>query len=417
MQDLVAWLYGLQSHGVKLGLDGIRALLELLDHPEVGIPVILVGGTNGKGSVAAMLDALLRAHRRRTGLYTSPHLVRPNERIRIDGDDVSTPELERLLATVRDACECGLSQGRLRAHPSFFEVITAAALLAFRDARVDAAVLEVGLGGRLDATNATEPSVSAIVTVDFDHVAILGPTIRAIALEKLGIARAGCPLVSGVNQPEAIDAMAARCASIGADFIDARDASLPPGLRLPLDGEHQRSNARVALAAFTAFANSIDLRPDANSVRDGFAATRWPGRLQLVPGAPPTLLDGAHNASGAEALAAHLAARGAPKPVLVFGAMEDKDALGLLRPLAPYVASVVTTRAPVLRAADPAALAVQARSFGLEAGSHPDPAEALARARALAGPAGLVLVAGSLYLVGATLAAIEGGGAPGPVSM
>ena len=166
--DPVVWLYGLQSHGVKLGLDGIRSLLALLDHPESAYPSVLVGGTNGKGSVSAMLDAMLGASGRRTGLYTSPHLVRPNERIRIAGQDIATPELHRVLEVVRASCEVGLAEGSLAAHPSFFEVMTAAALCAFRDAGVDVAVLEVGLGGRLDATNATEPLVSAIVTVNLD---------------------------------------------------------------------------------------------------------------------------------------------------------------------------------------------------------------------------------------------------------
>jgi hypothetical protein len=186
--DPVDWLYGLQSHGIKLGLDGIRALLLLLDHPERLFPVVLVGGTNGKGSVVAMLDALLRAHGRRAGVTTSPHLVRPEERIRIDGTDVSAEELARVLSVVRTACDRGLEDGRLATHSSFFEVITAASLVAFRDARVDVAVLEVGLGGRLDATNATEPVVSAIVTIDLDHTGTLGTTLSAIAQEKVAIA-------------------------------------------------------------------------------------------------------------------------------------------------------------------------------------------------------------------------------------
>lgn len=435
--DPVTWLYGLQTFGVKLGLDGIRALLDLLDRPQDDIPSVLVGGTNGKGSVAAMLDAMLLAHGVRTGLYTSPHLVRPNERIRIDGRDLEAVELDRVLELVRAACERGLRTGGLPAHPSFFEVMTAAAMTAFRAAGVEAAVLEVGLGGRLDATNAMEPLVSAIVTVDLDHVATLGGTLAAIAGEKAGIVRAGRALVSGVDQADALAVLRARCAASQATFIDARAAVgiqvLPGGafalrsaafryddLHLPLAGAHQRDNARVAVATLEAFASATGLAIDATKVRDGLAAVRWPGRLQLVPGRPPVLLDGAHNPRGAEALGAELAVRtaaGQPRPVLVFAAMQDKDVTGLISPLLPHVARVIATRPGVDRAMEPDALAAEIRGAGGPAETAAGPAEALARARELAGSDGLVLVAGSLYLVGAVLALLEGRDAPGPVAM
>ena len=417
MNDPIAWLYGLQSHGVKLGLDGIRTLLALLDHPERAYPSMLVGGTNGKGSVAAMLDAILGATSRRTGLYTSPHLVRPNERIRVAGEDLATPEFHRVLGIIRAACERGLAADKLAAHPSFFEVMTAAALCAFRDAGVDVAVLEVGLGGRLDATNATEPLASAIVTVSLDHLETLGATLEAIALEKAGIVRAGRPLVSGVAQPDVVAVLRAKCDAVGATYIDARATKLPSGVRLSLDGTHQRDNARVALAAFEAFSQELGDAPDSRAMRHGLETARWPGRLQLIAGAPSILLDGAHNVAGAEALAAHLALRGGPRPVLLFAAMADKDISGILGPLVPHVASVVTTQPGVARAADSKDVAAAARALGLPAGAEPDPARALEKARTLAGPGGLVLVAGSLYLVGAVTALLEGGTPPGPVSM
>jgi len=415
--DPIAWLYGLQSHGIKLGLDGIRALLALLDHPERATPSVLIGGTNGKGSVSAMLDAMLGASGRRTGLYTSPHLVRPNERIRIAGVNITDPEFYRVLGVVREACERGTASGQLVAHPSFFEVMTAAGLCAFRDAGVDAAVLEVGLGGRLDATNATEPKVSAIVTVSLDHVETLGATLEAIALEKAGIIRAGRPLVSGAVQPEVVAVLRARCDALGASWIDARKAQLPSGVRLSLDGTHQRDNARVAVATFEAFAGALGHAADARAMRQGLESARWPGRLQLIPGAPSILLDGAHNAAGAEALAAHLALRGGPKPVLLVAAMADKDLSGILGPLVPHIASVVATQPGVARAADAKVVAAAARALGLPAGAEPDPALALAQARGLAGPGGLVLVAGSLYLVGAVTAVLEGGGPYAPASL
>ena len=436
-QTPVAWLYALQSLGIKLGLEGIRALLELLDRPDRAFPILLVGGTNGKGSVSAMLDALFQAHGRRTGLYTSPHLVRPGERIRLFGADISPRDLDRLLVQVRDACERGVATGALATQPSFFEVMTAAALLAFRDAAVDLAVLEVGLGGRLDATNATEPVVSTIVTVDLDHTAQLGDTLAAIAADNAGIIRRSRALVSGVRQREALAVLRARCATMSATFIDARTAvgieDGPRGtfslrtpvaeyddLRLPLPGSHQRENARVAAATLEAAAGALgfEIRPAA--VRDGLAATRWPGRLQIVPGRPTLLLDGAHNPAGAEALAVHLAERaasGEPKPMLLFGSMKDKDLAGMLRPLSPHVARMIATRPDIPRAMDSGELAKAASELGLEAEAVPGAAAALERARVLAGDDGLVLVAGSLYLIGEVLAALEGLDAPGPVGM
>ncbi len=402
---------------MKLGLDGIRSLLALLDHPESAYPVILIGGTNGKGSVAAYLDALLGASGLRSGLYTSPHLVRPHERIRIDGRDIDAPGFDRALTVVREACERGIREGRLATQPSFFEVMTASALWSFAGSRVDGAVLEVGLGGRLDATNATDPVVSSIVTIGLDHTAILGPTPSAIAAEKAGIVRRGRPLISGVSQPEAVSELRRRCEEAGAVYVDARQTRLPPGVRLALDGAHQRHNARVAVATYQAFASAIGRPVDPAALRHGLETARWPGRLQLVAGAPPLLLDGAHNAEAAVALAAHLAVRSGPKPVLLFAAMADKDLAGILGPLAPHVASVVTTTLGLPRAADSTQLAAAARELGLPSAAEPMVARALEKARSLAGPGGLVLVAGSLYLVGAVLALLDGNEGPGPVSM
>lgn len=365
--DPVAWLYGLQSHGIKLGLEGIRALLDLLDHPEHHYPSLLVGGTNGKGSVSAMLDAMFAAAGRRVGLYTSPHLMRPNERIRIAGEDIADAEFHRILEIVRATCARGLAEGKLGVHPSFFEVMTAAALCAFRDAGVDLAVLEVGLGGRLDATNATEPIVSAIVTVALDHVETLGSSLQAIAHEKAGIVRAGRPLVSGVVQGDVVATLRARCEALHATFVDARVTPLPAGCRLTLDGDHQRANARVAVATFEAFCREDGRESDSWAIRQGLETARWPGRLQWVPGKPSILLDGAHNVAGAEALAAHLALRGGPKPVLLFASMNDKNIAGIFGPLIPFVASVVATTPDVLRAAESEDIASIARELGLQA--------------------------------------------------
>jgi len=415
VDDPIGWLYGLQSHGIKLGLTGIRSLLAILRDPQRSFPAILVGGTNGKGSVAAMLDGLLRAHGRRVGLTTSPHLIRPEERIRIDGADVSEAELERLLVAVREGCRLGLASGALETHPSFFEVVTATACTAFRDARVDVAVLEVGLGGRLDATNAVDPVVSAIVTIDLDHVATLGATLAAIAEEKAGIARAGRPLVTGVRQEEALAVLKARCARLAAPLVEA--PPLPDDFDVPLAGDHQRENAAVAVATLRASSGPLGLIVRDDRVREGLAATRWPGRLQRIEGSPALLLDGAHNPAGARALGAHLAGLGGPPPVLVFAAMQDKDVEGLVAPLLPHVGTVVATAPEVGRALPPEELAARIAGAGGRAEAAATPEIALTRARDLAGPRGLVVVAGSLYLVGAILTIVSGRPARGPVAM
>lgn len=427
-------MYSLQNRGIKLGLEGIRALLGLIGHPETAFPCVLVGGTNGKGSVSAMIDAMLAACGRRSGLYTSPHLVRPNERIRIAGADIESRQLDRVLEALREVCESGVASGALAAHPSFFEVITAAALVAFRDARVDVAVLEVGLGGRLDATNAVDPRVSVIVTVDFDHVGRLGASLASIAEEKAGIIRPGRTLITGVEQNEPLEVIRRRCRDLGAPLLLARDQSAldsGPGdrftvvtsrrryddLRLPLAGEHQRSNARVAIVAFEEIARELGITHDAGAVRCGLARVRWPGRLQWIDGVPPVLLDGAHNAAGAAALARHLDERSGPRPVLLFAAMRDKDLGGILGPLAARADAVVTTQPVVERAAQAAEL-TSAASRWAPAEAEPDSALAFARARALAQDRGtFVLVAGSLYLIGEVLAVLNDPDAPGPVSM
>ncbi len=434
IRDSIRWLYGLETFGVKLGLESIQALLDLLGRPDRAYPCVLVGGTNGKGSVAAMLDGILAASGLRAGLYTSPHLVRPNERIRIAGGDVSMHDLCRALDLVRRACEDGLERGAFRAHPSFFEVMTAAALDAFREAGVEVAVLEVGLGGRLDATNAVEAVLPILVTVDLDHTDRLGSTLEAIAAEKAGIVKPGRPLVCGVEQEEALGPIRRACEAAGAPLVEVRRvAEVEPGpgavftvraeralyedLRLPLLGEHQRHNAAVAIVAFERLARALGFEAEPTAVRRGLREVRWPGRLQWIPGHPPLLLDGAHNPAGAEALAEYLRGLRGPRTVAVLGALKEKDFAGMLDRLAPEVATVVLTRSSVARAADPEDLRDAAERFDLRVEVEPDLPRALERARALAGPDGLVLVTGSLYLVGDVLALLEGRPSPGPIAL
>ncbi len=220
-QAEIDWLYGLQHFGVKLGLDNIRRLLDVLDHPEAAYPSVSIAGTNGKGSVAAMLHSMLDASGLKTGLYTSPHLVRPNERIRLGDEDITGIELERQLRRMRETIASAFERGALETHPSFFEVITATALQSFRDHEVQAALLEVGLGGRLDATNAVDSDLSIIVSVDLDHTKTLGPTLGHIAAEKAGIVRPGTPVISGVVRQQAISVLQRICRERAAPLIDA----------------------------------------------------------------------------------------------------------------------------------------------------------------------------------------------------
>jgi dihydrofolate synthase / folylpolyglutamate synthase len=412
----LAYLEARARFGMKFGLDTMRALMEALGRPERAWPSLLVAGTNGKGSVVAVADQVLRDSGLRVGRYTSPHLVRLNERIAIGGRPIADAALERAVRRVREAAEALVRAGRIPAHPTHFEVVTAAAFLHFAAARIDVAVLEVGLGGRLDATNVCDPVASAIVTVARDHEAQLGRSLAAIAREKAGVLRRRRTCVLG-----ALPAVARRAVGTAARAAGARlrDAAREGGVReterglevrtaarvhrglQPLPGAHQVGNLRVALALLEEAARAgIGVRW--SRVGPAVARTRWPGRLQTLPGRPPVLLDGAHNPEGARALARHLS--GGPPFVLVFGAMADKDVAAMARRLFPLAARVVLTSVAHDRAASPLELARRAGALARGAVRAKTPAAAMARARALAGPDGRIVVAGSLFLVGDVLA-------------
>jgi dihydrofolate synthase/folylpolyglutamate synthase len=434
---MIDWLYGLQHFGIKLGLDNIRTLLELLDHPEKSYRCIHIAGTNGKGSVAAMVDAMLTASGVRSGLFTSPHLVRPNERIRIAGLDIEDGELHRLLGKMRCIIDGALSDGKLETQPSFFEVITAIALQAFAERGVEAAVLEVGLGGRLDATNAVDADVCVVVSIGFDHVKTLGPTLERIAGEKAGIIKPCVPVVCGVIQQRALDVLHRTCRSRGAQFMDARCTArlisekrerytlattrrIYPDLRSSLPGRHQIDNSRVALAAFEVLMEKMGLTPSVADVKEGLGVIRWPGRLQWIEprnGMPRLLLDGAHNPAGIAAVAHFLRSRHSTPPVLLCGATSGKPLDKLLGPLAGLVDGVVITRPPVERGLDPDEVAREVTCLFGPVRTAGRPAEALKTAARLAGDDRFVLVTGSLYLVGEVLGLLATEEVPGPVAM
>ena len=393
-----AYLASRILHGMKFGLETTRALAAELGNPERAYATLLVAGTNGKGSVVAYLDAALRASGLRAGRYTSPHLVRVNERIVVDGREISDAAFDRAVLRVRAAAQTLVDRGILQAHPTYFEVVTLAAFDHFRRAKVDVAVLEVGLGGRLDATNVTEPLVSAIVSISRDHEQYLGSTLASIAWEKAGILRAGRAAVVGPMLPQAARAIAREAARVGARLVDAGHGRYAGPLAL--EGEHQRRNAWVAWHVL-AEARRAGLRVDRRRVALAFASVRWPGRLQWLPADPPLLLDGAHNPDGARALALYL--RGHRPFVLVFGVMGDKKVPEMARALFPLAHAVVLTKAPGDRAATPRALARAGGGAAKGARLEPSIPKALRLAKRLAPPGAAVVVAGSLYLVGDVL--------------
>jgi dihydrofolate synthase/folylpolyglutamate synthase len=397
-----------------------------MGHPERQFRPVLIGGTNGKGSVTAMMDAILRACGVRTGMFTSPHLVRLNERIRIDGLDITTPDLELQLKAVRKVMEQGLADGRISVQPSFFETITATAIRSIQESGVSVGLLEIGLGGRLDATNAVDNAdLAIIVSIDYDHTKSLGPTLTEIAGEKAGIIKEGKPVICGVRRQEPRQVLLKVAEERSAPFIDVLQESrlstgsdgLPciatarreyRGLRLALQGEHQWHNARCALVALERLADIEDFRLTAEAVACGLAETRWAGRLQTVPGNPSLLLDGAHNPAGVATLTRFLQEQYENvKPVLLFGATREKDLDQVLNPLAPYVSGLVASRPDINRAMEPEQIVEYGRDRFDPVLLRPEPEDALTAARELAGADGMVLVAGSLYLVGRIMEIIE----------
>jgi dihydrofolate synthase/folylpolyglutamate synthase len=399
------FLFSLERFGMKFGLASMARLCAALDHPERAFVAIHVAGTNGKGSVTAMVDAALNAAGWTSARYTSPHLLRLEERFVIGGVEVAADTLEAAAVRVRAAVDRLLASGGLETWPTFFECTTAVAFDLFREAHAEIAVLEAGLGGRLDATNVVSPIATAIVSIDFDHQAQLGDTLAAIAFEKAGIIKPGVPLVAGSMPDDAMDVIARVAAERGAPLVRAGDdaalAARVAPLPLSLAGAHQRANAAVALALL----ETIDadarhrIRVPAAARRAGLATAAWPGRLEtIVWHGRRVLLDAAHNPGGARALASYLASEAPRGVTLVFGAMKDKAIAEMLRALAPQVRQLVCTTAPSPRAAAAADLAVMAAGAGLAAAVVEDPMAALEHARQTPDP---IVVAGSIFLIGA----------------
>lgn len=386
-QEALDWLHGSQATGIKLGLENTNRLLAALDHPERKTRFLHVAGTNGKGSVCAMLDSVLRQAGFRTGLYTSPHLVDFRERIRVDGKMIPPTALAEGISRLRDAV------GDWEHGATFFELATALTLDHFAREGCDIVVLETGMGGRLDSTNAVTPLVCTIMPIDFDHMEWLGDTISQIASEKAGIIKSSVPVVSSPQRPEAAEVLRRRAEEFSSPivFVDQPWPG-PVGLR----GDHQKWNAAVAAA--TLRASGLDIPESA--IRQGIATVEWPARFQRV--GPRFVIDGAHNAHSAAALVSTWReAFGDARATLVFGALRDKNHAEMLDLLAPIVSRFFFVPVASERAESPEAFAAPEGVPSVLCGSL---LEALARARDFPES---VLVAGSLFLAGEALRVLD----------
>ncbi|MEW5764304.1 MAG: bifunctional folylpolyglutamate synthase/dihydrofolate synthase [Acidobacteriota bacterium] len=408
--ESLAYLERLTWFGIKAGLDHTRTLCRRLGHPERAFPSVLVAGTNGKGSTAAFLEAILRASGRRTGLYTSPHLVDVRERIRVDGAAISPDGFARVLSEVREAAENALKDREVETDPTYFEALTLTAFLHFRGQGVDAAVLEVGLGGRLDCTNVAPAILCAVTNVGMDHEEHLGPGLLSIAREKAGIFRPGVPALTGARGTWALRILRQEARRRGTrlglpDWSVEKHGDgwhMAAGTRhldLPypaLPGEHQLGNAALAVRCAWELDECGFAIPD-QAIRRGILEARWPGRLELVGREPDVYLDGAHNLDGCEVLARFVAELPHPRKALVFAVMRDKPVADMASRLFPLFGKVWATSVPMGRCLDPAG--VRAAWPG-ELEEMPDPAAALKAAAEWSGREGVVVAAGSLYLVG-----------------
>ncbi len=440
-QSAVARMFALghelaQSPAYKFDLAHVRVLLAALDHPERRFPSVLIAGTNGKGSTAATLASILRASGLKTGLYTSPHLMRINERIQVNGEDITDDEFASLQSTVDQVAEVLMQREQLPWHPSFFEMMTAIAFEHFAREKVDLAVLEVGMGGRLDATNVVEPLVSVITDISLDHQKFLGNTVGEIAREKVGIIRPGGVVVALPQQPEANDVIGNTILDVGARAVNAvpyvppvSPGSTPypvPGteqnssgfvyryplavlgeeilVETPLLGRHQLRNVALAVAA------AVELNQQGfggitpMSIERGIRQTRWPARFQVIPGRPgwpEIVIDVAHNPAGAWALRSALSERYEDRPLIfIFGAMRDKAISEMTEILFPLADRVIATRPENPRAASPEEIRQAAARTGVEIECVEDVQQAVERARALAEGGKVIVITGSIYLVG-----------------
>jgi dihydrofolate synthase/folylpolyglutamate synthase len=393
-REALAWLYGTQRFGIKLGLENTQRLLAALEVPAKEQRIVHVAGTNGKGSVCAMIDAVCRAQGYRTGLFTSPHLVTYRERIRVDGEMITAEKAAEGLSAIRSLTS------DWEPHPTFFEITTVLALIHFREFRCDVVALETGLGGRLDATNAVRPVVSVITPIGFDHQSWLGNTLEEIAGEKAGIIKAHLPVVSAAQEPAAEKVLRARAAECEAPFKIVNE----PYTRTPLAlaGPHQKQNAALAVAALQCGGIAVDDQ----AIARGLASVDWPARFQRWD--ERIVIDGAHNPAGARILAqTWREVFGDQSATLILAVLDDKDVAGICQALAPISAAAILPRIRSERALSPEELArtLASANPSLEYSIASSLDDALDQARRHSNP---ILLTGSLHFAGEALAALRG---------
>ena len=411
-----------RGRGIVPGLEAIQSLLQVLGNPQQAFPAIHVAGTNGKGSVCAMVESVLREAGLKTGLYTSPHLVRFNERIRVQGEEIDDAELDRLLHRLDLFAD---DVGKQVRPPTFFECTTALAMQYFAQQQVDVAVIETGMGGRWDATNVLRSLVTVVTSVGLDHMAYLGDSAEKIALEKCGIAKPGIPLVSGVTEEPVCRVIEEEAHRIGAPVVHVQDqisvcrgqmtwagqrllvesgSETYPPIDLPLLGVHQVHNCAVAIATLEAFAVRAEMKLDRTTVTAGLGQANWPGRMHILSNNPLVVVDAAHNPDGARVLKQSMKELAPEKPMaLVAGFLREKDAVGFLQEWVDSASRAWLVPMQVERSMD----TVELEDAGMRAGVEPHVCTletGLARARDWAEQhAGVVLVTGSVYLVGEVL--------------
>lgn len=404
--ETLAHIYSLGRFGIKPGLSRITRLLAALGNPQDSFASVHVVGTNGKGSTASFLSSILSAGGYRTGLFTSPHLISFTERIRVDGTEISEEDVIRLTERVMAAAP---------PESTFFEIVTALAALSFAERGVRTAVFEAGMGGRLDATNAMNGILTAISPVSLDHVDYLGGSIAEIAAEKAGICKPGAPVVSARQQPDAEQVIARRAEEIGSPLYRQGEsfdafwqgerlcyrgiAVVLDDLETGLSGRYQSGNAALALASAELMA-AVGFPVAPQAMVSGIARATWPGRMELFPGPPRVLLDGAHNPAGARALAEALGDFRYDRLILVVGVMGDKELSGMLEPLLPQADRVFAVTPALERALPAAQVAFYCLSAGVEAQDAGVVSEGIEQARSAAGDDDLIVVCGSLFTVG-----------------